>query len=156
MDNNDYDRPTELYDPRLHGQRPADPWQSPQAAGRANRKTEVLQPKGPRIFAMLVGVEGVPSMIGQLFRLDATADNLLGRDYACDIVIDEPAVSRQQAKIKLEPDTNDSYQFFIQDLATDNGVEVNGKPVIKHYLSDGDRIKVGRNVLVFKWVNESR
>lgn len=153
--NNDYDRPTELYDPRLHGQVAGDPWQSPQAAGRANQKTEVLQPKGPRIFAMLVGVEGVPAVVGQLFRLDPAADNLLGRDYACDIVIDEPAVSRQQAKIKLEAGPDKSYRFFIQDLATDNGVQVNGEPVIKHYLSDGDRIKVGRNVLVFKWVNDS-
>lgn len=154
--NGDYDnQPTELYDPRRHGPAVGGNWRGPSANPRNNQKTEVLQPKGPRIYAMLVGVDGVPSIVGQVFRLDPTEATLLGRDYGCDIVIDEPAVSRQHAKVKLDDSDRDNPRFFIQDLATDNGIEVNGRAIIKHHLAEGDRVKIGRNTLVFKWVNET-
>jgi pSer/pThr/pTyr-binding forkhead associated (FHA) protein len=118
-------------------------------------RTEVLYPKGPRMIAMLVGVEGAPGIAGQIFRLDTNEATMIGRDYDCDIVIDEPAVSRKHAKVKLEEVEKGSMQFFIQDLATENGTVVNGQKVVKHYLSENDRITLGRATLVFKLVDET-
>jgi len=137
-------RSTEYWDPGQSGQG----WPGI-VSGGSGAKTEVLRPKGPRIFAMLVVVEG--PAVGQVFRLNPSEAMTVGRDYGSDIVIDEPAVSRQHAKIRLEKRESD-HQFFIQDLATDNGIEVNGKRQIKHFLNDGDRITLGRAVLVFKQV----
>lgn len=114
-------------------------------------RTEVLRPSGPKIFAMLIIVDG-PG-VGQVFRLNPSEPTTIGRDYSCDVVIDEPSVSRQHAKIKLEKNESGELVFFIQDLATENGIEVNGEAnVIKHYLKDGDQLKLGRAVMAFKQV----
>lgn len=144
----DYDKPTELYDPNRHGGK------APGGKG-VHRKTEALTPKGPRIIAMLVGLEGAPGIAGQIFRLDTAEGTMIGRDYECDIVVDEPAVSRQHAKVKLEEVEKGRLQFFIQDLATENGTVVNGQKVIKHYLNENDRITLGRATLVFKMIDDS-
>jgi pSer/pThr/pTyr-binding forkhead associated (FHA) protein len=143
----DIDRPTELFDPNRPGQYGMTP------SGR--QKTEVLYPKGPRLIAMLVGVEGAPGIAGQIFRLDTNEGTMIGRDYDCDIVIDEPAVSRKHAKVKLEEVEKGRVQFFIQDLATENGTIVNGQRVIKHHLVENDRVTLGRATLVFKLVDET-
>lgn len=154
MSNGDEYRSTEYWERQDQEAMPGGlPYQGgwPGIAGPANRaKTEVLIQEGPRIFGMLVIVDGPGT--GQVFKLNPTEANLLGRDYNCDIVIDEPAVSRQHAKIRLQKGDDGELRYFVQDLATENGIEVNGKEVIKHYLVDGDRIKLGRATLVFKQV----
>ncbi|MCA9868334.1 MAG: FHA domain-containing protein [Anaerolineales bacterium] len=143
----EFDKPTELYDPnRREGFMPG--------VGRP-QMTEVLEPKGPRLIAMLVGLEGAPGIAGHVFRLSTVAATTLGRDYECDIVIDEPAVSRQHAKVKLDEVEKGRLQFFIQDLATENGTVVNGQKVIKHYLNENDRITLGRATLIFKIIDPS-
>ena len=143
----DYNKPTEMYDPNRH--EPAYPGSS------TNRKTEVLAPKGPQIIAMLVGVEGAPGIAGHIFRLDTLEGTTIGRDYDCDIVIDEPAVSRKHAKVKLDEVEKGQLQFFIQDLATENGTVVNGQKIVKHYLAENDRVTLGRATLVFKMIDST-
>lgn len=139
-------RPTEMVDV-----------QSMMRASAPQQATEVLRPRGPRIFAMLVGVDGAPGIYGQVFRLDPTGATDIGRDYECDIIIDEPSVSRRHARVRLDQnEKTGKLQFFIQDLATENGLEVNGKSVVKHYLEENDRVKLGRAVLVFKIIDESQ
>lgn len=143
----DFDnKPTEMYDPKRHGKMPS---------GGGARKTEALRPKGPRILAMLVGLDGAPGIAGQIFRLDTLEATTIGRDYECDIVVDEPAVSRRHATVKLEEIDKGRMQFFIQDLATENGTVVNGQKVIKHYLNENDRITLGRATLVFKVIDDT-
>ncbi|WP_157913315.1 FHA domain-containing protein [Candidatus Promineifilum breve] len=142
---NQSDRPTELYDPNVHGA----------GARGGRRKTEVLEPKGPRIIAMLVGVEGAPGVAGHIFRLSTVAGTSIGRDYENDIVLDEPAVSGQHAKVKLDEVEKGRLQFFIQDLASENGTVVNGQKIIKHYLTENDRITLGRATLVFKIIDDT-
>jgi len=142
----DFDKPTELYDPQRHGKAPG---------GGGARKTEALRPKGPRILAMLVGLDGAPGIAGQIFRLATLDPTTIGRDYECDIVVDEPAVSRRHAIVKLEENDKGRLQFFIQDMATENGTVVNGQKVIKHYLDENDRISLGRATLVFKVIDDT-
>lgn len=151
MNQDDAYRSTEYFDPQ--GQQGSSSGMSgDNVPGTGETKTEVLRPKGPQIHAMLVGVEGPPGIRGQLMRLSAGETNTIGRDYSCDIVIDETSVSRHHAKIRVDENEDGELQFFIQDLATENGTEVNDQEVLKHYLKDGDRIKLGRAVLVFKQV----
>lgn len=103
----------------------------------------------PPSFAWLVIREGPRA--GQLFRLRAEGTSI-GRDPQCDVILDDEAVSRQQAKIRAEENEEGEPQFFIHDLATSNGTFVNGEQIIKQSLSDGDVVEMGTTKLVFKQI----
>jgi len=95
-----------------------------------------------RHLAFLVIEKGEP--FGREFRLHE-GDTLIGRSGTCDIVLSDPTVSRQHAKIRLEGE-----DFYIYDLGATNPTRVNGQEITKHKLMDGDRIEIGNIVLVFK------
>jgi hypothetical protein len=68
----------------------------------------------------------------------------IGRSAACQITIDDPLVSREHARVKV-----DAGRAFVEDLGSRNGVAVNGKPIKGQVeLADGDRIRVGAQELV--------
>jgi hypothetical protein len=71
-------------------------------------------------------------------------ETIIGRSATCQITIDDPLVSREHAKIRVEQDS-----LTIEDLGSRNGVLVAGKPVKKiRPLADGDRIRIGSQELV--------
>lgn len=71
-----------------------------------------------------------------------------GSSEGCDLVVDDETVAPEHFVIKREGTT-----FFIQDLGTDTGTHINGNRVEgKVELKNGDRIKVGNSVLLFKIV----
>lgn len=51
----------------------------------------------------------------------------LGRDQACEVQLNQQAVSRQHARI-----TRDGELFFLEDLGSSFGTQLNGKPVTKN------------------------
>src|SRR5262245_15509126 len=68
----------------------------------------------------------------------------IGRKPHNDIQIDNLAVSGEHAAIvTILADS------FLEDLGSTNGTLVNGRPIAKHFLRDGDHIDVGRHVLVY-------
>jgi hypothetical protein len=69
---------------------------------------------------------------------------LLGREPHNDVQIDNLAVSGEHAAIITI--LNDS---FIEDLNSTNGTIVNGKPVKKHFLQNGDVIEIGKHKLKY-------
>jgi hypothetical protein len=69
----------------------------------------------------------------------------LGRSRECDIRIDDPNVSRRHAEIRREDGA-----YWIVDLGSTNGIEVNGKRVDRARLTDADRIVVGRTDVSFE------
>ena len=71
----------------------------------------------------------------------------IGRKPGNDIRIDNLAVSGNHAVIVTL--LNDS---FLEDLNSTNGTMVNGKPIQKHFLQNGDVIEIGKYKL--KYVNE--
>ena len=69
----------------------------------------------------------------------------IGRRPSNDIVLDHLAVSGRHATIDT---TNEG--SFILDLCSTNGTSVNGQPIKKHLLQDGDIIELGKYRLQFK------
>lgn len=114
-------------------------------------KTEIPRPRGSSILAMLVTTTG--PRVGQVFNLAPDLPSTIGRDPSSDIVLDDASISRQHAKIRAEPDEDGNLDYFIWDLATANGVRVNGDFVMKHRLQDGDQIQLGRTSMAYKIVS---
>lgn len=117
--------------------------------GASQQETVMLRPTKKQPLAWLICKEG--SRVGQTFRLGAESTTI-GRDAQSDIFLDDDSISRPHAKVKLEPVEGDekNMAFFIYDLASENGTSVNGKPILKQMLADGDEVLVGRTLLVFK------
>ena len=63
---------------------------------------------------------------------------IIGRGEAADLHIDAVSVSAEHASFEL-----DQHGFGIRDLASTNGVKVNGADVISADLKHGDRILLG-------------
>ncbi len=70
--------------------------------------------------------------------LDPRQELVIGRDPACDIVLDNRLVSRHHARIYWQ-----NGDFFIRDLDSKNGTHVNGH-AIRHdkRLQNGDEVQV--------------
>jgi FHA domain len=68
----------------------------------------------------------------------------IGRRADNDVCLPFPAVSGEHASVvTILADS------FLEDLGSTNGTLVNGKPIVKHFLRDRDRIDVGRQLMVF-------
>jgi serine phosphatase RsbU (regulator of sigma subunit) len=75
---------------------------------------------------------------GQKISLEGKGKVVLGRSADCDIVINDPAVSRTHAQL-LRFQGN----YYIEDLKSRNSTFVNHQPVTaRTLLRDGDRIKI--------------
>jgi hypothetical protein len=78
-------------------------------------------------------------LVGAGKRTVLTGDRMtLGRSRECDIVIDDPNISRQHAEFKRASGT-----WAIADLGSTNGIKVNGRRVKEARLSPGDEITLG-------------
>ncbi|MFN2384717.1 MAG: FHA domain-containing protein [Thermoanaerobaculia bacterium] len=76
----------------------------------------------------------------------AEGENVLGRDVATGVQIDDTTVSRHHARILVS-----SRGSRLEDLGSKNGTFLGGKPVKKPArLSDGDEIKLGSVFLTFR------
>ena len=69
---------------------------------------------------------------------------VLGRSRDCDIQLADSNVSRRHAELRQE-----GASYWIIDLGSTNGTEVNGKRVKRAKLSDGDTIVLGSTRITF-------
>ena len=69
---------------------------------------------------------------------------LIGRSRECDIQLADPNVSRRHAELRQE-----GTSYWIVDLDSTNGLEVNGRRLKRAKLEDGDRITVGETEVRF-------
>lgn len=91
--------------------------------------------------AYLIVIAG--NSVGEMYQI--RKDEIrLGRDRASDIVVSDVGISRHHARIGNDDDGN----LFIIDLGSTNGTYVNGEPVEKKPLKDGDRIQLGRTTIM--------
>jgi FHA domain-containing protein len=70
---------------------------------------------------------------------------VLGRSRECDIRLDDANVSRRHAEIKRE-----NGNWWVIDLGSTNGIEVNGKRTQRARLEHDDRILLGRTEVTFE------
>jgi pSer/pThr/pTyr-binding forkhead associated (FHA) protein len=69
---------------------------------------------------------------------------VIGRSRDCDIQLADANVSRRHAELRQE-----GASYWIVDLGSTNGLEVNGKRVKRAKLRSGDTITVGSTELTF-------
>jgi hypothetical protein len=86
--------------------------------------------------AMLVGGGRRTVLSGSRF--------VIGRSRDADLTLDDPNVSRRHAELRKEDGS-----WVVADLASTNGVKVNGRRVAEHRLMPGDEITVGLETLTF-------
>jgi hypothetical protein len=70
---------------------------------------------------------------------------VLGRSRECDITLDDANVSRRHAEVRRE-----NGNWFVIDLGSTNGIEVNGKRTDRAKLEHDDRIVLGRTEVTFE------
>jgi hypothetical protein len=91
---------------------------------------------------------GVLSWDGQRLRVDKR-HVVLGRSRECDIQIEDANVSRRHAELRQE-----GTSFWIVDLDSTNGIEVNGRRVQRAKLEPGDSFTVGSTEVTFSTERE--
>ncbi len=70
---------------------------------------------------------------------------LIGRSRECDIQLDDVNISRRHAELRQE-----GASYWIVDLDSTNGLEVNGRKLKRSKLEDGDRVTMGETEIVFR------
>jgi pSer/pThr/pTyr-binding forkhead associated (FHA) protein len=70
---------------------------------------------------------------------------VIGREATCDVVIDNPSVSRRHATIEYRKDTG----FVIFDVDSQNGLYFKGQQVRHKPLAEGDEIQLGKFTLCY-------
>ncbi|MFL5839319.1 MAG: FhaA domain-containing protein [Thermoleophilaceae bacterium] len=69
----------------------------------------------------------------------------IGRSRECDVVVDDPNVSRKHAEVRRTIEG-----WMVVDLGSTNGIKVNGRRVNEAVLSAGDEITLGLVQLAFE------
>jgi len=62
----------------------------------------------------------------------------IGRSRECELVVDDPNVSRRHAEVRKTIEG-----WMIADLGSTNGVKLNGRRVHEEVLRPGDKITLG-------------
>jgi pSer/pThr/pTyr-binding forkhead associated (FHA) protein len=102
----------------------------------------VIIRKGPSAFAYVFWVSGTRRGDHAAVSPEGTT---LGRDHEADVLLDDPTVSLEQARIRREDD-----EWFLYDLASTNRSVAGTSPVFRHALSDGERLTFGETEMVFR------
>ena len=69
----------------------------------------------------------------------------MGRLPACDVVLTDTKASRRHARLHVAGSVVE-----VEDLQSHNGTLLNGKPVQRRVLRDGDQIQIGTTTIVFR------
>lgn len=94
------------------------------------------RPSGP---VLVVEVGRQPGLVVEL----PEGDLLIGRSEEEGFFLDDGRVSRHHALVRRQPDG-----IFVEDLASKNGIRVNGAGVRYAQLKPGDRLALGDSILV--------
>lgn len=109
----------------------------------ALKKVSVSKPK--KSLGYLLGQAG--PLTGNKFPVEKTGLRI-GRDASqCNIVLTEDIVSREHALVEPTPDGK---AIRIKGLSATNPTRVNDRAITEAELKDGDQIRIGQTVLVYK------
>lgn len=73
------------------------------------------------------------------------AKQKLGRESHCDIHLEDSEASRTHAEIDFVDG-----DYVLRDLGSSNGTFVNGNRITEHKLSVGDRVQIGKRLMLFR------
>lgn len=74
---------------------------------------------------------------------------VLGRGEHCDMVIDDPGVSREHARVLMHNDA-----VWVQDAGSRNGCFVNDRRLVRHkQLGPGDLLRIGQHSFMIELVD---
>ena len=118
----------------------------PGAAPHPKSPSTILISNDSPTLAWLVVLNGPRR--GKLYRIKRNGVTI-GRAEDNDIVLEDETVSRHHARLLVEMGIGRP-QVYIQDLASVNGVYVNGERVVRRLLEDEDRIAIGETLFAFK------
>ncbi|MEM1414528.1 MAG: GGDEF domain-containing protein [Myxococcota bacterium] len=79
--------------------------------------------------------------VGEMFRIDA--DQVIGRGADVGVLLMDTEISRRHAKLSVDGDA-----IAVEDLGSTNGTFVNGEPITRRELRDGDKIQVGTTTIL--------
>lgn len=88
---------------------------------------------------MMTGVHA-----GARFDLDEKSENLIGRDWKCQITLNDPECSREHAAIY-----RDSEGWWIVDRGSSNGTHINGQTIDTARLVHGTEVRIGTHFFTF-------
>lgn len=88
-------------------------------------------------------------MTGHILRSDGSSLPVrhgltIGRQSGCDIVVDDHKASRRHAVLHVAGSVVE-----VEDLGSSNGTLLNGKPVTRRVLRDGDVVQIGATALTY-------
>lgn len=118
------------------------PFQLPTSRGKELKHLKALDPELSAIAKLdLSNVRGV---IGSydLRELETT----IGRSRECDIFLEDLAVSRLHATIRLLSDGS----YEVEDRGSATGTFVNGTRIMRYRLAEGDIVQIGSSRLAFR------
>lgn len=96
------------------------------------------------LLAPLGGLGGLAVTMLPETTPEGTVQLVIGRDPACALVIDHPAVSANHAAIRW-----DGTQAIVVDLASANGTFINKKKIRQATLTSGDQLSFGLSTFVY-------
>ena len=109
------------------------------------KKAPAAKPKAKKGLGFLQVQSG--PLAGNRFDIQK-AGLRIGRDPSQNqIVLSEDTVSREHAVIEIAPDGK---TVRIKNLSATNPSYVNDRPITETDLKDGDRIKIGESILIYK------
>ena len=95
-------------------------------------------------FRPALTVTGGP-LEGKVFRLSEESALSIGRAPTNDVSVPDTSVSSEHCRVRPEGGI-----FVVHDLKSTNGTFVNGRRVKRHALIEGDEVRVGETVLLFR------
>src|SRR5437762_6479850 len=79
----------------------------------------------------------------------------LGRALNADVRINDARASRLHARITTECDeATGEARYSLTDLDSTNGTILNGRPVTRAFLADGDKFEIGEQLIRFEMLDE--
>lgn len=121
------------------------PFQLPSSRGQELKHLKALDPDSS-VMAKL-DLSNVRGSIGSYDLRDK--ETTIGRSRECDIFLEDLAVSRLHATIRLLSDGS----YEIEDRRSATGTFVNGMRVTQYHLLEGDTVQIGSNKLSFRYSN---
>ncbi len=114
----------------------------------ANPEGASTLPQTEETGAFFLGVN--EPVTGLTFRI-SMGRTVIGRENACDVVLNDPTVSAKHAEVVMRPES-----CTVTNMMATNGTRVNGDTVSSVVLADGDVLRFGRVTLVYKDVPTTR